>query len=56
MKPEVTVAEIKTMVETEYVISGIQTVMAAINEEFAADDDRVKAGDTVAFIPSVSGG
>ncbi len=30
--------------------------MFAINEEYAVDEDVVKAGDIVALIPPVSGG
>lgn len=30
--------------------------MVAVNEEYADQDDIVKAGDTVALIPPVSGG
>ena len=32
------------------------SALAAINEEFAFPDDRVQAGDEVAFFPPVSGG
>jgi len=34
----------------------LDQVLTAINEEFAIDEDIVKDGDTVAFIPPVSGG
>lgn len=30
--------------------------MAAVNEEFAGDEDVLNDGDVVAFIPPVSGG
>jgi sulfur-carrier protein len=30
--------------------------MTAINEEFSANDEMIKEGDTIAFIPPVSGG
>ncbi|WP_078595273.1 molybdopterin converting factor subunit 1 [Evansella clarkii] len=34
----------------------INTAMPAINEEYAEDEVKAKAGDNVAFIPPVSGG
>lgn len=34
----------------------VATAIAAVNEEFAFDDEEVQAGDTVAFFPPVSGG
>ncbi len=34
----------------------IKVALAAINEEFAFDRDRIKDGDEVAFFPPVSGG
>lgn len=35
-------------------LSGVMRV--AVNEEIAADDDRLSDGDTVAFLPPVAGG
>jgi molybdopterin synthase sulfur carrier subunit len=31
-------------------------VMVSINEEFATNDDIIHDGETIAFIPPVSGG
>lgn len=51
-----TVAELKEKLEESYQLKGLNNVMVAINEEYALNDDQVKKGDTVAFIPPVSGG
>lgn len=54
---EATVKEVRKKVKETYPqLVQAETVMAAVNEEFAADDDKVQAGDSVAFIPPVSGG
>lgn len=50
-----TIAELKQLLIEEYGLK-LDTVMAAINEEFASDDEVIQDGDTVAFIPPVSGG
>lgn len=34
----------------------IRTCMVAVNQEFADEDDRIKAQDEVVLIPPVSGG
>ena len=36
--------------------ANFESALAAVNEEFAFPDDRVRAGDEVAFFPPVSGG
>jgi molybdopterin synthase sulfur carrier subunit len=51
-----TVAEVKQEVAKKYDIQKLDTVMTAVNEEFAANDDIIKDGDTIAFVPPVSGG
>ncbi|MED1862855.1 molybdopterin converting factor subunit 1 [Fictibacillus nanhaiensis] len=37
-------------------LSGIENALVAVNEEYVELTDQVKDGDTVAFIPPVSGG
>jgi molybdopterin synthase sulfur carrier subunit len=51
-----TIAELKQELAQNYNIQKVDSVMAAINEEFASNDDVIQEGDTVAFIPPVSGG
>lgn len=51
-----TVADLKEEITARYKLQKMDTVMTAINEEFAANDEVIKTGDTIAFIPPVSGG
>lgn len=51
-----TIAEAKTLINEKYPMLKLDTVMTAVNEEFAANDEVIKAGDVIAFIPPVSGG
>lgn len=51
-----TVAEVKAEVTEKYHLPKMEAVMTAVNEEFAADDETIAAGDVIAFIPPVSGG
>ncbi|WP_337018155.1 MoaD/ThiS family protein [Oceanobacillus massiliensis] len=51
----ITVAELKHFLQQRYSLV-LEHAMTAINEEYAVNDDSVQAGDTVAFIPPVSGG
>lgn len=51
-----TVEELKQMVAEQYQVKRLDSVMAAINEEFAPADEVIKEGDVIAFIPPVSGG
>ncbi len=50
-----TVAEAKAILSEQYGVN-LDSVMAAVNEEFASDEDVLSDGDVVAFIPPVSGG
>lgn len=51
-----TVAGLKEEITARYKLQKMDTVMTAINEEFAANDEVIETGDTIAFIPPVSGG
>ena len=51
-----TVAQIKEWMEAQYPQISLQHVMSAVNEEFASETTIVKEGDTLAFIPPISGG
>lgn len=55
-KPSMTVSEIKQYMKEEHKLHGLENAMVAINEEYADEAMEVKTGDTVAFIPPVSGG
>lgn len=51
-----TVKQVKDFLMNQYPQVSLQAVMAAINEEYAFDEDTVKDGDIIAFLPPVSGG
>ncbi|WP_088066687.1 molybdopterin converting factor subunit 1 [Gottfriedia luciferensis] len=55
-KNEMSVQDLKIWLSEQYNLQSLNHVMTAINEEFVTDDEVVKDGDTVAFIPPVSGG
>ncbi|MGQ7873172.1 molybdopterin converting factor subunit 1 [Bacillus sp. 1A] len=55
-KENITVAELKDIVATEYNVPVLAPIMVAINEEYANEDDTIRDGDVVALIPPVSGG
>lgn len=55
-RTSMTVLELKQWMQDNHQMSGLTGVMTAINESFANDSDKIKDGDTVAFIPPVSGG
>ncbi|QEL84436.1 molybdopterin converting factor subunit 1 [Bacillus mycoides] len=55
-KREMNVHQLKKWLKENYYLQTLEKVMVAINEEFVTDEDVVKPGDTVAFIPPVSGG
>ncbi|MEH7480736.1 molybdopterin converting factor subunit 1 [Neobacillus drentensis] len=51
-----TVAELKAEFSAKYNLPKMDTVMTAVNEEFASNDEIIRDGDEIAFIPPVSGG
>lgn len=51
-----TVAELKQIISEKYQMKGLSSAMTAVNEEFADDETTLAEGDSVAFIPPVSGG
>ncbi|MDP4084197.1 MAG: molybdopterin converting factor subunit 1 [Bacillota bacterium] len=51
-----TVAELKAEITKEYSLDKMDTVMTAINEEFAGNEEIIQDEDVIAFIPPVSGG
>jgi sulfur-carrier protein len=51
-----TVAELKTELAAKYDLPRMDTIMTAINEEFASNEEVIREGDEIAFIPPVSGG
>ncbi|WP_156855716.1 molybdopterin converting factor subunit 1 [Oceanobacillus sp. AG] len=52
----ITVRQLKEKLKINYPQLNLHDVMTAINEEYAKEDDAITSGDTVAFIPPVSGG
>ncbi|MCQ6265511.1 MoaD/ThiS family protein [Fictibacillus sp. WQ 8-8] len=51
------ISDIKSALEKKYDFPKMFIgCLSAVNEEFADDDTEVSTGDTVAFIPPVSGG
>jgi len=51
-----TVKQVKEHLQQQYPQVMLQAVMTAVNEEYAFDADIMKEGDTIAFLPPVSGG
>lgn len=51
-----TIERLKEIVQQQYPALFLRDVMTAVNEEFVLDEEIVRAGDVVAFIPPVSGG
>ncbi|ASN06532.1 molybdopterin converting factor subunit 1 [Virgibacillus necropolis] len=52
----ITVKSLKTNFLSDYNLENIDHAMTAVNEEYAEEETIIKSGDTVAFIPPVSGG
>lgn len=50
------IAEVKALLKENYQMEEIDTSMVAVNEEYTNGDFVVQEGDTIAFIPPVSGG
>ncbi|MBH0170530.1 MAG: molybdopterin converting factor subunit 1 [Bacillota bacterium] len=51
------VEEVRALLQNEVgKLSGIENALLAVNEEYVELTDQVNDGDTVAFIPPVSGG
>ncbi len=51
-----TIQELKEKYLQEYNLPNIDQAMVAVNEEYAPESVQLQEGDTVAFIPPVSGG
>jgi molybdopterin converting factor subunit 1 len=51
-----TLRELATRLEQSHTGLSLSGTLCAINEQYADPDTLVKAGDTVAFFPPVSGG
>ncbi|SFD38100.1 molybdopterin synthase subunit MoaD [Lentibacillus persicus] len=50
------VSELRTKLKASYDLTNLDNAMTAVNEEYSDEDTMLKSGDTVAFIPPVSGG
>ncbi|ENQ3113264.1 molybdopterin converting factor subunit 1 [Bacillus sp. GKis3/1] len=55
-KEEMTVQQLKEWLKASYGLQSFDKVMVAVNEEFVTNEEMIKTGDIVAFIPPVSGG
>lgn len=53
---EGSVAQLKEKIMLLYPELELDAMMTAVNEQFATDYQPIQAGDTVAFIPPISGG
>lgn len=51
-----TIADLKELCSKEYKLKHLDQAMVALNEEYAKEDTLLASGDTIAFIPPVSGG
>lgn len=51
------VEEVRTLLQNKIgKLSGLENALLAVNEEYVELTDQVNDGDTIAFIPPVSGG
>lgn len=55
-REKMTVKELQEWAASTYEGFDEKSIRVAINEEYAQSSDIIKSGDTVAFIPPVSGG
>ncbi|OIJ10477.1 molybdopterin converting factor subunit 1 [Anaerobacillus alkalilacustris] len=55
-KPEMTVKDVKEYLKSQFSNLPVDRAMIAVNEEYVEETDIIKANDTVALIPPVSGG
>lgn len=53
---DLSIGELKEKLQMEYNLSPMDQVMAAINQEYVTNEEKIKTGDIVALIPPVSGG
>ena len=53
---ETAASAVKTLLKERYGLQTIDNAMIAINETYVKDNSILKEGDTIAFIPPVSGG
>jgi sulfur-carrier protein len=53
---QMTIQDIKSYLSKHYQLTSLDSIMFAVNEEYATDTTIVNAGDKVALIPPVSGG
>ncbi|MGD6963107.1 molybdopterin converting factor subunit 1 [Fictibacillus phosphorivorans] len=57
VKSPLSVEEVRNMLQNQVgKLFGIENALVAVNEEYVDLTDQVNDGDTVAFIPPVSGG
>lgn len=56
--PEPTLGDVRQSLGTQFptMARNLESAIAAINEEYAFNDDAVQQGDVIAFFPPVSGG
>lgn len=52
----ITIGQLKEILEQEYEFPSLDHLMIAVNEEYADDNRMICSGDTIALIPMVSGG
>ncbi|EOQ29247.1 molybdopterin converting factor subunit 1 [Bacillus cereus group sp. RP37] len=55
-KQGMTVQQLKEWLKANHCLQSLDRAMVAVNEEFVTNEEMIKAGDVVAFIPPVSGG